>query len=74
MGGMRTGDLLIVTEVLHYYQVNRYTNKAKSLVNSVHKIIQIDCTGCPYPYKIEVGEDTFWVEGLPYSPLMMELM
>lgn len=74
MGSLKTGDLIIVTEVLHFYRLNKYTAKAKSLTNSVHEIVQVDCTGCPYPYKIEVGEDTFWVEGIRYSSLMLELL
>ena len=74
MGDLKTGDLIIVVDVLHYYQINSYTSKAKSLINSVQEIKQTDCTGCPYPYKIEVGEDTFWVEGIPYSSLMLELL
>lgn len=74
MGGLKTGDLIIVTEVLHFYRVDRYTAKAKSLINSVQEIKQIDWTGCPFPYKIEDGNDCFWVEGIPYSSLMLELL
>ena len=74
MGSLKTDDLIIVTEVLHFYSLDSYTTKAKSLANSVQRIIQVDCTGCPYPYKIKVREDTFWVEGVPYSSLMLELL
>ena len=74
MGSLKTGDLIIVTETLHFYRVDRYTTKAKSLINSVQIIVQVDCTGCPFPYKIENGDDSFWVEGIPYSSLMLELL
>jgi hypothetical protein len=74
LGSLKTGDLVIVTEILHFNTQEKYSIKAKSLVNSVHKITQIDWTGCPYPYKIEVGNSTFWVEGIRYSSLILELM
>lgn len=74
MGSLKTGDLIIVTDVLYFPQLNKNTAKAKSLFNSVHAITQVDFTGCPFPYKIEVGNSTFWVEGIRYSSLMMELM
>ena len=74
MGSLKTGDLIIVTDVLYFSQLNTNTAKAKSLFNSVHAITQVDCTGCPFPYKIEVKNSTFWVEGIRYSSLMMELM
>lgn len=74
MGSLKTGDLIIVIEALHFYRVDKYTDKAKSLPNSVHKITQVDWTGCPYPYKIEVGNSTYWVEGIRYSSLILELM
>jgi hypothetical protein len=69
LGSLKTGDLIIVTEVLHFYRVD----KTKSLINSVHKITQVDWTDSPYPYKIEVGTSTFWVEGIRYSSLLEEL-
>ena len=74
MGSLGVGDLIIVTDVLYFPQLNTNTAKAKSLFNSVHTITQVDCTGCPYPYKIEVGHSTFWVEGIRYSSLILELM
>ncbi len=74
MGSLKTGDLIIVTEVLVINLKNIYSIKAKNIINTTHKIKQVDCTGCPFPYKIEVGNSTFWVEGVPYSSLMMELV
>lgn len=74
MGSLKVGDLIIVTEILFFYNLDKYTDKAKSITNSVQTIIQVDCTGCPYPYKIEDEDNYFWIEGIPYSPLMMELL
>ena len=74
MGNLKEGDQVIVTMVLYINIESKYSTTAKDLMSSVHKVVQVDRSGAPYPYKIKVGKSTFWVEGIPYSSLMMELM
>ena len=79
MGNLKEGDQVIVTMVL-YVGIpsigipSKYSTTAKDLMSSVHKVVQVDRSGAPFPYKIEVGKSTFWVEGVPYSSLIRELM
>jgi hypothetical protein len=74
VGSIKKGDKVIVTDVLYIQIESKYSFKAKDLISSVHKVLEVDTTGAPYPYKIEVDNSTFWVEGIPYSSLMMELI
>lgn len=74
MGSIKEGNQVIVTMVLYINIESKYSATAKDLMNSVHEVIEVDRTGAPYPYKIKVGNSTFWVEGVPYSSLMMELV
>ena len=71
MGSLRVGDDIIVTDILCIIQ------PAAKLIGTKHTIIQLDCTDFPfqtYPYKIVVAGKSYWVEGIPYSPLILELM
>lgn len=75
MGNLKEGDQVIVTMVLYVVNIpSKYSTTAKDLMSSVHKVVQVDRSGAPFPYKIEVGKSTFWVEGVPYSSLIRELM
>ena len=74
MGSIKEGSQVIVTMVLYINVASKYSAKAKHLINSVHKVVEVDRTGAPYPYKIKVENSTYWVEGVPYSSLMMELV
>lgn len=74
MGNLKEGDQIIVTRVFSPSNFTPYSTIAEDLISSMHKVVQIDRSGAPYPYQIEVGKSTFWVEGVPYSSLMMELV
>lgn len=74
MGNLKEGDQVIVTMVFYINIYSEYSTTAKDLIGSVRKVLQIDRLGGPYPYKIKVGKSTFWVEGVPHSSLMMELV
>ena len=77
MGNLKEGDQIIVTTVLSFNipsKPSKHYTTAKNLISSVHKVVEIDRTGATFPYKIEVGNSTFWVEGVPYSSLIRELM
>ena len=75
MGNLKEGDQVIVTMVLYVVNIpSKYSSIAKDLISSVHKVVEIDRSGATFPYKIKVGNSTFWVEAIPYSSLMMELM
>lgn len=71
MGDLEVGDDIIVTKVL--FIKPPFTQ----LVGTKHTIIQVDYSDFPfrsYPYKIVVADKSFWVDGIPYSSLMMELV
>ena len=74
MGSIKEGSQVIVTRVLYIKIESNYSATAIDLMNSVHKVVEVDRTGAPYPYKIIVEDSTFWVEGVPYSSLILELM
>lgn len=75
MGNLKEGDQVIVTMVLYIgNRESKYSTIVKDLISSVHKVVEIDRTGATFPYKIEVGNSAFWVEGVPHSSLMMELV
>lgn len=74
MGNLKEGDQVIVMMVFYINIYSEYSTTAKDLMGSVRKVLQIDRSGAPYPYKIKVGKSTFWVEGVPYSSLVAELL
>lgn len=75
MGNLKEGDQVIVTMVLYVVNIpSKYSTIAKDLISSVHKVVEIDRACATFPYKIKVGNSTFWVEGVPHSSLMMELV
>lgn len=74
MGSIREGDRVIVIMVLYLNVESKYTTKAKDIMNSVHEVVEVDRTGGTFPYKIEVENSIFWVEAVPYSSLMLELV
>jgi hypothetical protein len=68
MGNLKVGDKIIVTKVLQM---------GKSLDHLKFTIQEISSIHTPedyYPYKIEIDTSTHWVEGIPYSPLVLELL
>jgi len=71
VGDLEVGDDIIVTRVLF---INLPFTQ---LIGTKQSIIQVDYSDFPYrtfPYKILVADKSFWVEGIPYSSLMMELV
>jgi hypothetical protein len=68
MGGINKGDLIIVTNVLTSFE-----EKVKKLIGTVHTVEIIDTTGFNYLYLIKVNDVSYWVDGIPYSSLVMEL-
>jgi hypothetical protein len=68
MGSVKIGDFIIVTKVL-------FSECENSHLHKVLKVERIDnlLTGY-YPYCVRYNGFEYWVEGIPYSPLMMELV
>ena len=69
MGSVKIGDLIIVTSALT--SMPEFSNY---LIGKVFEIVSIDTVLEGYPYYIRSGDRSFWVEGIPYSPLMLELV
>ena len=67
MGNLKVGDEIIVTDVL---QICKNLDHLKLTVHKIYSSAPIDIY---FPYQIEVNRILYWVEGIPYSPLMMEL-
>jgi len=68
LGNIKVGDLIIVTDGL---LLGDY------LIGTVQKVQEIDDHAFPYnlPFKIVLSNgDSNWVDGIPHSPLMMELL
>ena len=68
MGNIKVGDLIIVTDEL---LIGNY------LIGTVQKVQEIDHHAFPYnlPFKVVLSNgDSNWVDGIPHSPLMMELL
>jgi hypothetical protein len=68
MGGINKGDLIIVTNVLTSFE-----EKVTQLIGTVHTVEVIDTIGFNYLYLIKVNDVSYWVDGIPYSSLVMEL-
>ena len=69
MGNLKVGDKIIITDVL------QLGGKSLDHLNfTIQEISSIHTTWDYYPYRIEVGNSTHWVAGIPYSSLMMELV
>jgi hypothetical protein len=69
MGNLKVGDKIIITDVLQL--------GGKSLDHLNFTIQEISSIHTPedyYPYRIEVGNSTHWVAGIPYSSLVVELL
>lgn len=69
MGSVTVGDLIIVTSALT--SMPEFSNY---LIGKVFEIVSIDTVLEGHPYYITSGDRSFWVEGVPYSPLMLELL
>lgn len=68
MGDLKVGDKIIVVDVL------QIGNRLDHLKFTIQKILSIHSPSDYYPYRIEINNSFYWVEGIPYSPLIMELL
>jgi hypothetical protein len=68
MGDIKVYDKVIVTDALLLN--NRYV---KELVGVVAIVLKIDRYLETFPYKVEIDNKLYWVEGIPHSSLMEEL-
>lgn len=68
MGSLRIGDKIIVTKVLTTHPEGAF------IIGEILEITYIDTILDTFPFAIRYDYKKYWVEGVPYSPLMMELM
>lgn len=68
MGSLKIGDRIIVTEVLTSHP------EAGFIIGEIIEISYIDTVLDTFPFAISYNGRKYWVDGVPYSPLMMELM
>lgn len=68
MGNLKVGDKIIITKVLTPSLSDR-----EKLIGTISTIKYIDVILDSYPFLIFETQE-FWVEGIPYSPLLEELM
>lgn len=71
MGSLEAGDFIIVTDVLGS---ELGLNNGYCIIGLSLKVAYVDTYLSTYPYKVEYNDRSYWVEGLPYSPLMAELI
>lgn len=69
MGSVKVKDKIIITDAL---VVNKEV--LNKIIGKTAKIIKIDTYLPTFPYKVQVEDTFYWVEGIPYSSLMMELV
>ena len=69
MGGLKIGDKIIITDFLSFiYPCLDYEGK-------IAEIIEINENSMfGFPFKVSINNIHFWVDGIPYSSLMMELL
>jgi hypothetical protein len=68
LGSLKIGDRIIVTEVLTSHP------EASFIIGEIIEISYIDTVLDTFPFAISYNGRKYWVDGVPYSPLMMELM
>ena len=61
-------DKIIITDALILNQRN-----ANKLIGQVAVVIGISRYSKIFPYRVEIYDTIGWVEGIPYSSLMLEL-
>jgi hypothetical protein len=66
VGSIKIGDTIIVTSVL-------YLDPNPKIIGRVCKVLFVDTVLLSYPYKIEINDKIYWVEGVLASSLMLEL-
>lgn len=68
MGDIKVHDKIIVTDALILN--GRYV---EHLVGAVAIVLKVDTYLKTYPYKVQIDNKYYWVEGIPHSSLMEEL-
>lgn len=69
MGSVKVKDKIIITDAL---VVNK--ESLNNIIGKTARIIKIDTHLPTFPYKVQIEDTFYWVEGIPYSSLMMELV
>lgn len=69
MGGIKIGDKIIVTGVL-----TSCSDKRIQVMGKVFEVKYVDTILNTFKFEIIHNNRTLWVDGIPYSPLMAELM
>lgn len=69
MGDLKSKDLIVVIDVL-----TSYSDVKKQLIGTVQSILAIDDFANNYKFLVLENSRHYWVDGLPYSSLMMELI
>jgi hypothetical protein len=67
MGNLKVGDKIIVIDI---FQIGKSLDHLKF---TIQEISSIHSPKDYYPYRIETGTSIHWVEGIPYSSLVVEL-
>lgn len=68
MGDIKVHDKIIVTDALVIN--DRYVTQ---LVGVVAVVLRVDTHLKTFPYKVEIDNKCYWVDGIPHSSLMEEL-
>jgi hypothetical protein len=66
MGSIKVGDSIIVTSVLYF-------DTTPKIIGKVGEVLFVDTVLLSYPYKIQINDKIYWVEGVLASSLMLEL-
>ena len=69
MGDLKIGDKIIVTDVL-----TSCSDKRIQVMGKVFEVKYVDTILNTFKFQITYNNIQFWVEGIPYSPLMAELV
>lgn len=69
MGSVKVKDKIIITDALV-----RNKELLNKIIGKTARIIKIDTHLPSFPYKVQIEDTFYWVEGIPYSSLMMELV
>lgn len=69
MGSIKVKDKIIITDAL---VINK--KSLNKVISKTARIIKIDTHLTTFPYKVQVENIFYWVEGVPYSSLMEELV
>jgi hypothetical protein len=66
VGSIKVGDSIIVTSVLYF-------DTTPKIIGKVGEVLFVDTVLLSYPYKIQINDKIYWVEGVLASSLMLEL-